>query len=80
MRTKSNNYSSFHVEVYESDINDYLNDQKCEETWPAGCIITRFMGRLRPSQIHDSDQSETFTKDFSNQNMPNPIPSQDGNP
>lgn len=50
MKTKYNTYSSFHVEVLESELNILLD----ESVWPDGSIVTKFFGRLRRDQITES--------------------------
>lgn len=50
MKTKFSNYSSFHIEVLDSDLQVLLK----EDLWPDGCIVSKFMGRLRPDQIVES--------------------------
>lgn len=47
IKTKFNGYSSFHIEILESDMNVLLN----AELWPEGCIVSKFLGRLRRDQI-----------------------------
>ncbi|KAG8184452.1 hypothetical protein JTE90_002301 [Oedothorax gibbosus] len=47
MKTKFNSYSSFHIEILESDLQVLLDDG----LWPEGCIIFKFFGRLKQDQI-----------------------------
>ena len=45
--TKYNTYSSFHIEVYENDLEKLL----CSSVWPEGCLVSQFYGRLKSTQI-----------------------------
>lgn len=45
--TKYNTYSSFHIEVYENDLEKVL----CSSVWPEGCLVSQFYGRLKSTQI-----------------------------
>lgn len=45
--TKYQTYSSFHVQVLETDL-ERVSDPS---VWPEGCIISEFYGRLKNEQI-----------------------------
>lgn len=47
MKTKFSSYSSFFVEVFESELNLLLDS----EMWPEGSLITEFYGKLHDSQV-----------------------------
>lgn len=59
MKTKYGNYSSFHVEVDESDFDQILS----ADLWPEGCLIVPFKGSLRRDLVMpdpgDGDFSST---------------------
>nr|CAD7462630.1 unnamed protein product [Timema tahoe] len=47
LRTKFNSYSSFHISVKEDDFPVINNS----DTWPSGCLIAPYYGKLLPEQI-----------------------------
>lgn len=49
MRTRFNNYASFHVEVYSSDL-DKIDDVNL---WPEGCLFKPYLGMLKPHVVID---------------------------
>ena len=51
LKTKFQSYSSFHIQVYESDFYRLMD----ESTWPEGCIVTEFFGKLRKDQIFEDN-------------------------
>lgn len=51
LKTKFQSYSSFHIQVYESDFDRVMD----ESTWPEGCLVTEFSGKLRKDQISEDN-------------------------
>lgn len=56
MKTKSPNYSSFHIETDENEFQQLFRD----DVWSEGCIITEFFGRLKEGQINEPE--DIFTQ------------------
>ncbi|GBM35198.1 hypothetical protein AVEN_189948-1 [Araneus ventricosus] len=46
-KPKYQSYASFHIEVYENDLQQLLDST----FWPEGCLIAEFYGKLRNDQI-----------------------------
>ncbi|GBM84550.1 hypothetical protein AVEN_125666-1 [Araneus ventricosus] len=63
LKTKFQTYAYFHIEVYESDLQQILDASFC----PEGCLITEFYGKLRKDQI-----SEAVTSESDINNLPEP--------
>ncbi|GBM57525.1 hypothetical protein AVEN_97641-1 [Araneus ventricosus] len=55
LKTKFQSYASFHIEVYECDLQLLLD----ASFWPEGCLITEFYGKLRKDQISQAFTSES---------------------
>lgn len=49
MKTRYDSYASFHIETLDSEQHLLLKDS----LWPEGCIVTKFLGRLKQDQILD---------------------------
>ncbi|CAB0005156.1 unnamed protein product [Nesidiocoris tenuis] len=59
LKTRRPSYSSFHVNVFESDFLQVF----CTEVWPEGCLISEYYGRVTDSQL--SDPIDIYTVDRS---------------
>ncbi|GBL86150.1 hypothetical protein AVEN_89173-1 [Araneus ventricosus] len=55
LKTKFQSYASFHIEVYECDLQLLLD----ASFWHEGCLITEFYGKLRKDQISQAVTSES---------------------
>ncbi|GBM02582.1 hypothetical protein AVEN_178510-1 [Araneus ventricosus] len=47
LKTENQSYASFHIEVYENDLQQLLDPT----FWPEGCLIPEFYGKLKNDQI-----------------------------
>ncbi|KAG8277041.1 hypothetical protein J6590_050876 [Homalodisca vitripennis] len=53
LRTKYEDYASFHIEVNETDMDKVLN----ADIWPSGCLLTKFKGVLRKEAVINGTSS-----------------------